>query len=159
MLLEKKRKGEFEPSGSNDVLSAVLETPEHSGRVRGVGSFVTPTTYFNLPKGRRIRVTKSELMARDRQRSEEMERAKEEMERSKKEMKAEIDQLKAMINSINPLIPSPLLSSKGSIHEKTEVEAKLVKSSTVKGLVLSDDEDCIALDATPPDPAIYMVLN
>ncbi|KAK1402125.1 hypothetical protein POM88_001730 [Heracleum sosnowskyi] len=38
-LLEKKKKGEFKPSGSEDVLTIALETPEHSGRVRGVGSF------------------------------------------------------------------------------------------------------------------------
>lgn len=36
-LLEKKKKGELTISGSEDVLSKVLKTTEHSGRVRGVG--------------------------------------------------------------------------------------------------------------------------
>ncbi|KAL0553573.1 hypothetical protein IC582_007473 [Cucumis melo] len=35
---------------SNDVLTQALGTKEHNGRVRGVGGYVTPTTYFNLVK-------------------------------------------------------------------------------------------------------------
>ncbi|KAL0556318.1 hypothetical protein IC582_004831 [Cucumis melo] len=31
---------------SNDVLTQALGTKEHNGRVRGVGGYVTPTTYF-----------------------------------------------------------------------------------------------------------------
>ncbi|KAA0051087.1 transposase [Cucumis melo var. makuwa] len=35
---------------SNDVLTQALGTKEHNGRVRGVGGYVTPTTYFHLVK-------------------------------------------------------------------------------------------------------------
>ena len=36
--------------GSSDILSMALGTSERSGRVRGLGFGVTPSTYFNLPK-------------------------------------------------------------------------------------------------------------
>lgn len=36
------------PEGANDVLGMALGTPEHRGRVRGVGR-VKPSVYFNLP--------------------------------------------------------------------------------------------------------------
>ncbi|KAA0049744.1 transposase [Cucumis melo var. makuwa] len=35
---------------SNDVLTQALGTKEHNGRVRGVGGYVTPTTYFHSVK-------------------------------------------------------------------------------------------------------------
>ncbi|KAA0032239.1 putative serine/threonine-protein kinase nek2 [Cucumis melo var. makuwa] len=35
---------------SNDVLTQALGTKEHNGRVRGVGGYVTPTTYFHSIK-------------------------------------------------------------------------------------------------------------
>lgn len=61
-----------------DVLVTVLQTIEHSGRVRGVGGFVTPILFFNIPKEKRTRITKAELLARDRERDEGMERMKKE---------------------------------------------------------------------------------
>lgn len=106
-LLEQKEKGEFKPSGSDDVLTTALQTPEHGGRVRGVGGFVTPTVYFNLPKQRRVRVTKSELLARDRERSEEFEK-----------MRLELDQLKALITSAPNMNYSPNFSDKASCEQK-----------------------------------------
>lgn len=72
MLLEKKSKGEFHVAGSKDVLTMAFETPEHSGRVRGVEGFITPKTFFILPREKKIRITKLELLSRDRQRSEEI---------------------------------------------------------------------------------------
>ncbi|KAA0037986.1 uncharacterized protein E6C27_scaffold36G001730 [Cucumis melo var. makuwa] len=35
---------------SNDVLTQALGTKEHNGRVRGVGGYFTPTTYFHSVK-------------------------------------------------------------------------------------------------------------
>lgn len=42
-------------SGSNDVLTMALGTAEHGGRVRGVGGWVPPSTYFHLPKRQRLK--------------------------------------------------------------------------------------------------------
>ena len=61
------------------MLNKALETPEHSGRVRGVGSFVTPSMFFNLPTGKRCIITKDELLSRDRERDAELEKAKQEI--------------------------------------------------------------------------------
>ena len=46
-MLEKKKMGELEMSGSWDVLSLALETPEHTGRVRGVGD-LSPEKHFSI---------------------------------------------------------------------------------------------------------------
>lgn len=72
-MLERKSKGELKISGSDDVLSKALKTAEHTGRVRGVGGFVNPSTYFNLPKQKRVRITKADLLARDQERALEFE--------------------------------------------------------------------------------------
>ncbi len=42
--------GEVTSSGPNDVLTQALGTDEQRGRVRGMGRFVTPKSYFYLPK-------------------------------------------------------------------------------------------------------------
>lgn len=152
-----KKKGEFKPSGSNDVLYAALGTPEHSGRVRGVGGFITPTQYFNMPKGRRIRVTKAELLARDNQRTEELKKAKEEMEKSKEDMLSEIAELKALIYKEPKDSSSPMLSSKGSIQEKDKAADANKSKTSARLLQVLDDEDCTAIDPPPPSPKILKV--
>lgn len=143
-LLEKKEKGEFQPSGSVDVLSTALETPEHSGRVRGVGGFVTPKLFFNLPKDKRKRITKAELLACDRQRDEEM-------ERTKQELMSQIEALKAMINTPN-IMPSPMTSDKASCQPVQFQEREKEKPIIAKELLVSDDE-CVVFD-TPPEKKV-----
>ena len=54
----KVKDGSIQESGQKDILGMALGNPKHSGRVRGVGGMVTPTTYFNLPK----RTKTSELL-------------------------------------------------------------------------------------------------
>lgn len=142
-MLEKKQKGEFSPYGSTDVLTVALETPEHSGRVRAVGSFVTPKIYFNLPRERKLQISKSELMARDRQRSEELEKARQDLVAAKQDMMAEIEQLKAMINA-GAHHQSPNLSDKASFRPLGDQDEKK-KPTTAKGLML-DGDDCVAID-------------
>ncbi|XP_074367777.1 uncharacterized protein LOC141708178 isoform X1 [Apium graveolens] len=93
-LLEMKEKGEFIPHGTEDVLTTALQTPEHAGRVRGVGGFVTPTTFFNLPKAKKTKITKAELL--------------DQLERNQGEMA----ELKALVNASNG--HSPIFSDKSS---------------------------------------------
>ena len=45
-MTERKRKGFFKEHGSADVLTVALETPEHPGRVRGMGANVGHKKYF-----------------------------------------------------------------------------------------------------------------
>ncbi|KAI5338554.1 hypothetical protein L3X38_017825 [Prunus dulcis] len=47
--------GTLTVSGSNDVLTLALGTPEHGGKVRGVGARVSPTQFFNLPRQHRVK--------------------------------------------------------------------------------------------------------
>lgn len=103
-----------------DVLTIALGKPEHAGRVRGVGGVVTPKSFFNNPTVKRTRITKAELLARDRQRDEEM-------ERRTNDFMSQIAELKAMI------------SSSSSMPEKA-ANAKQ----------LNDEVDCVAVDPTPP---------
>ncbi|CAL5373156.1 unnamed protein product [Camellia sinensis] len=49
-LIKQKSDGSLMIEGCNDILTMVLSTPETSGRVRGVGNSVTPSTYFHLPR-------------------------------------------------------------------------------------------------------------
>ena len=151
-----KLKGEFKPSGSSDVLSTALETPEHAGRVRGVGSFVTPSMYFNLPKGRRNRVTKDELLARDKRREEEFEKRTEEFEKNTQNLMSEIAELRALIGASN-LHLSPMLSDKASCRvEKDFMADELnVKPKPVAAKVLmadQGDDDCVYIDPIDPPP-------
>ncbi|CAL2230609.1 unnamed protein product [Prunus armeniaca] len=54
-LKKQVSEGTLTVSGSNDVLTMALGTPEHGGRVRGVGAGVSPTQFFNLPRQQRVK--------------------------------------------------------------------------------------------------------
>lgn len=141
--MEKKKKGEFKPCGSEDVLTTVLETPEHSGRVRAVGGFITPKAFFKMPRHKSTRITKSEL------------------DKTKRDLMLEISQLKALINS-QSTHHSPILSDKASFHpqkDKTTGEKSMeVKADVVRDLDL-EDEDCIAIDPPSPPPEKKVKIN
>lgn len=50
-----KNEGTLKLQGvKQDVLTIALNSQEHPGRVRAVGSHVTPTVYFNVPKGKAL---------------------------------------------------------------------------------------------------------
>ncbi|KAM5580900.1 hypothetical protein ABKV19_010223 [Rosa sericea] len=74
--------GELSIEGSDDVLTLALGTPEHGGRVRGVGGCVTPSTYFHLPKRRKesieatVRVSVQKIMLEEKQKIVEEAREK-----------------------------------------------------------------------------------
>ncbi|KAI5343998.1 hypothetical protein L3X38_011875 [Prunus dulcis] len=52
-LQKQVSEGKVSVYGSNDVLTMALG-PEHPGRLRGVGSGISPRQYFNLPKPQRV---------------------------------------------------------------------------------------------------------
>lgn len=122
-MLEKKEKGELQLSEFEDILTLALGNPEHSGRVRGVGGIATPKSFFNTPKVKRTRITKAELLARDRLRDEEM-------ERRTNDLMSQIADLKAMISS--SILPSSMPEKAAAVEE------------------LNVDGDCVAIDPTPP---------
>ncbi|CAL5343168.1 unnamed protein product [Camellia sinensis] len=49
-LTKQKSDGSLTTEECNDILTMALGTPESSGRVKGVGNSVTPSTYFHLPR-------------------------------------------------------------------------------------------------------------
>lgn len=116
-MLEKKKKGELTISGSDDVLSKALKTTEHSGRVRGVGGFVNPSTYFKLPKQKRVRVTKADLLARDRERDMELEETRKNLmaqqQRTEETLLKRIAQLEAIMMGKAPKIPAVVTPDQG----------------------------------------------
>ncbi|XP_062021061.1 uncharacterized protein LOC133737549 [Rosa rugosa] len=65
--------GELSIEGSDDILTLALGTPEHGGRVRGVGGQMNPSTYFNLPKRRKqsleatVRVSVQKIMLEEKE--------------------------------------------------------------------------------------------
>lgn len=73
------------------ILSIALEKEEHRGRLRGVGEYVTPKAYFNVPRGMsRIAAEQEKAL---------MAAAKKEAEREKKEAErdARIAKLEAAV--------------------------------------------------------------
>ena len=71
-MKEKVKSGSVTISGADDILSRTLG-PEHGGRVRGVGGFVTPTSYFGLPRRKRPRM--EDMMEEMLKKAVEQERA------------------------------------------------------------------------------------
>ncbi|XP_074355827.1 uncharacterized protein LOC141695484 [Apium graveolens] len=132
-----KEKGEFVPHGTEDVLTTALQTPEHAGRVRGVGGFVTPTAFFNFPKAKKTKITKAELL--------------DQLERNQREMA----ELKALVNASNG--HSPMFSDKSSYQVPVNKEGAADKRNVgvaVKPLsakqLLVNDEDFVGFDPSPP---------
>lgn len=153
-LLEKKKNGELKVSGSDDVLTKALKTPEHSGRVRGVGGYVNPSTYFNIPKGKGESVSKATLLARDLVRDRELEEAKKKFEEESAKQKEfflqKLAALEALVKGNVPAIATPFtdatdmhegeknvspISDKASFHDTKNGDAEAP-------LLLGDDNVC-----------------
>ena len=148
-------KGEIQFECGEDVLTTALGSNEHSGRVRAVGGYVTPKRYFNLPN--KIRITKAELMARDRQRDEQFEKKTSALE-------AEIALLKTMIMNSGSTLNSPMWSEKAMPQEELDKPAaakdldKEMMEKTHSAPEKVDDEECVITDAprrpSPPQDSV-----
>ncbi|CAL2247765.1 unnamed protein product [Prunus armeniaca] len=84
-----------------------LGTPEHRGRVRGVGAGVSPTQFFNLPRQQRVKFAnklKEIVMAAVREETKTMEaRAKESvMEAVRAEREIMLKQFSQLIPNFDP---------------------------------------------------------
>ncbi|CAL9004428.1 unnamed protein product [Prunus brigantina] len=106
-LKKQVSEGTLTVSGSNDVLTMDLGTPEHGGRVRGVGAGVSPTQFFNLPRQQRVKFAdklKESVMAAVREETKKMEaRAKESvMEAVRAEMVIMLIQFSQLIPNFDP---------------------------------------------------------
>ena len=117
-LLEQQSKREFTPSRSQDVLTTALTFREGSRSWR----LCEPVNFFNIPAGRRNRITKAELLERDRERDAELEKAKKEMAMEMEKTRQEMAELKALLSKAN--ISSPIASDKTSCEANTVKEAK-----------------------------------
>ncbi|KAM5552517.1 hypothetical protein ABKV19_027060, partial [Rosa sericea] len=134
-LKKKLASGELSAEGTNDVLTLALGTPEHGGRVRGIGGFVTPTTYFHLPKRRKesieatVRVSVQKILLEEREKIVEearekiLEEAREKIIKEAKEQiladeramwEAKFAELEAKVNGKEGVTIQPHASAQGS---------------------------------------------
>ena len=90
--------------GSNDVLTMALNKREHTGRVRGVGGFVTPTSYFGTPtlSVRELELPQQQQMLQQQQVWEQQKRELEERLAT-----AEIRDLKDLVNQGKMTLSTP----------------------------------------------------
>ncbi|XP_062014258.1 uncharacterized protein LOC133730738 [Rosa rugosa] len=143
-LKRKVASGELNVEGTNDVLTLALGTLEHGGRVRGIGGFVTPSTYFHLPKRRKesieatVRVSVQKILLEEREKIVEEAREKileEARERIIKEAKekilaeeramweAKFAELEAKVNGKEGATIQPHASGQGSFSKTSIFEA------------------------------------
>ncbi|KAK1362597.1 hypothetical protein POM88_047071 [Heracleum sosnowskyi] len=105
---------------------------------------ITATTSNSTKK----RITKAELLARDRERDAELENAKQEMERTRQEMERTREEMVQALKAMGLAnIPSPKLSEMASCGQK------VASPSVVKDLdqLLVDDDDCVPIKPIPPE--------
>ena len=122
-----------EPS-PNDVLTQALGTRESSGRVRGVGGFVTPSTYFHTAK-------------RSKKRNEEIDKLSEENEK----LRLRVQELE----NIHISTQSTPTSAHGScsrprleydIQCKKNVENEVVKEEVNVDVIILNDQQKDAIE-------------
>ena len=98
---------------------------------------MTPSIFFNLPSGKICRITKAELLARDRERDAELEKKRKEMEKTRQEMA----ELKAMLSASK--ISSPMVSDKASCDVSGVKEAKAGVAKYLEPALVDDEMDLI----------------
>lgn len=85
-------------NGPNDLLGRALAIEEYSGRLRGLGQGVTPTSHWSA---------KRQKKEEKRRKEEEQQQKQREMEASLASLQAEVAQLKAMYRPVSEEVPSP----------------------------------------------------
>ncbi|KAI5334749.1 hypothetical protein L3X38_024882 [Prunus dulcis] len=140
-LQKQVSEGKVSVYASNDVLTMALG-PEHPGRVRGVGSGISPRQYFNLPKPQRVSFDdrlKDSLRVLLQEETKKMEaKAREEalrMEaRTKQLVEAErehfLSQLSQLIPNFDPSMLKPRISQspKNPMSDKASCSGGDVRS-------------------------------
>ncbi|CAL2256713.1 unnamed protein product [Prunus armeniaca] len=142
--------GTLTVSGSNDGLTFALGTPEHGGRVRGIGAGVSPSQFFNFPRQQRVKFV-------DKLKENVMEAVKEETLRIKTRAKESVlDAVKAereyMLKQFNQLIPNfdpnmlktpstpiSLLPQEQSPKNPMSDKASFSSATNVRPLVLEEE--------------------
>ena len=113
---------------------------------------MTPSIFFNLPSGKICRITKAELLARDRERDAELERTKQEMSVELEKMRQEMAELKAFLSRAN--ISSPVLSDKASCEANgVQQDGKLGVARNLVPLMVDDDE-LVPSNPIPPESKV-----
>ncbi|CAL9013408.1 unnamed protein product [Prunus brigantina] len=120
-LRKQVSEGTLTVSGSNDVLTMALGTPEHGGRVRGAGARVSPTQFFNLPRQQRVKFVdklKESVMAAVREETKKMEAMAKEsvMEAVRSEREIMLKQFSQLIPNFDPNMLSKIPTTP-TIHQ------------------------------------------
>ncbi|KAF5195085.1 hypothetical protein FRX31_015326 [Thalictrum thalictroides] len=129
-LTKQKKDGNLVIQVNDDILTLALGTPEHSGRVRAAGPFVTPAAYFNHPK-RNSRKNVSELQQKVNEQADKIL----EVNQMIQELQAEYDVvppqgLPILPSSENTVIPSSenTVSSTNNSDSRKHLTTPLVET-------------------------------
>ena len=154
--MKQKKEGSLLTEGSSDILTMALGTPEHSGRIRGLGLGPTPTTYFKLPRRgirRQNEMLKSQL-EEERKKNEELQNKLKEYEAQGLSQCSEKvgSNTRESVNKINTESPSHVYPEKQEKEEHVEEikaqemggEEKEEKEMDVDEIKV--DERCVTID-------------
>ncbi|KAI5335216.1 hypothetical protein L3X38_025349 [Prunus dulcis] len=152
-LKKEVSKGTLTVSGSNDVLTLALGTPEHGGRVKGVGARVYPTQFFNLPRQQRVKFAdklKESVMEAVREETKKMEaRAKQSVLEA---IRAEREILLKQFSQLIPNFDHNLLASYSNIQLEEDNPINDADANATENR--QDETDLSKLDMLAPLLAI-----
>ncbi|XP_062015019.1 uncharacterized protein LOC133731647 isoform X2 [Rosa rugosa] len=150
--------GEITTYGSDDVLTLALGSPEYPGRVRGVGGFVKPNSYFNLPKRRKqsveelVRISVKKILAEERQsiiaeekakwdfeREQQIERERAMWEERLRKLESKVEGKEVLVESLKPVTAvNELDYATGSYSRQIEQALKVSEAEATKNVKLLD---------------------
>ena len=130
----KVKDGSIQESGQKDILGMALGNPEHSGRVRGVGVMVTPTTYFNILK----RTKTSELL---QHLLEEQKKLNQQQREDAEERKSLLDQLHQLHEENTKLREIPKIAASAQYVSDKGSGCSVKKLHPSKTIAASDTQN------------------